>query len=182
VLAQRAKAGTKAAARLDGVLPTGGPGRDLRPEELAALARAIAAEPALWRPLVEHDPDERRHESLFSDEHLGLWVISWMPGHDTGFHDHDGACGAVAVAEGTVREERPFRGSAPRRIDPSTGESFCFDATELHRMIDVSDEPAVTIHAYSPPIDRMGLYSVDDDGYVTRQSIPWDQTLDADDA
>ena len=150
--------------------------------ELRETLLAFAARPESWRPLVRHDPGERTYVLLHRDERMELYVVCWMPGHDTGFHDHDGACGAVAVAEGKIREERPFWRCAPRRIDPSTGESFCFDATDLHRLVDVSDEPAVKIHAYSPPIDRMGLYSVDEDGYVTRQSIPWDQTLDADDA
>ena len=155
------------------------PGRILEPAELSALAQRIAADPAAWRPLVSHDPDHRGHQQLYIDEYLGVWVISWMPGQDTGLHDHELSNGGIAVAEGTILEERPRWGMEPRRIDAKAGDAFCLNDTEIHRMANVSDAPAVTIHAYSPPIDRMGLYAVDDDGAFRRRAIPWDETLDA---
>ncbi|MDQ3933154.1 MAG: cysteine dioxygenase family protein [Actinomycetota bacterium] len=154
------------------------PGRQLAPDELAAWSLEIACREELWWPLACFDGEERKHRSLYVDEHIGIWVISWMPGHDTGFHDHDESCGGVAVAHGRVREERPRWGREPHRIDPCRGESFCFDDTEIHRMVNVGDEPAVTIHSYSVPLKRMGIYSTHRDGQLCRRAVPWDETLE----
>jgi predicted metal-dependent enzyme (double-stranded beta helix superfamily) len=153
--------------------------RLLAPDELEQLVQALVREPEVWQPLVREDGD-RVHELLHLDDRVGVWVVTWMPGHDTRYHDHQRSCGAVVVAEGTIREDRPRWGEDPRRIEPGAGESFSFDATEIHRMANLSGTRAVTIHAYSPPIQRMGLYTIDDDCSLRRRSIPWDETLDAD--
>jgi predicted metal-dependent enzyme (double-stranded beta helix superfamily) len=150
---------------------------DLGPEALAGVALAISRQPDLWAPFVVHDPSERQYESLYADERIGIWVICWMPGQDTGFHDHDRSCGGVAVAMGSIYEERPVWSGPPRRVNPGAGETVCFDETEIHRMANVSDEPAVTIHAYSPPLARMGSYALDADGYVRRLPVDWDHRL-----
>ncbi len=155
------------------------PGRLLEPDELRETAEAIAKRPDLWRGLVVHDASRRQYTSLYVDRHIGVWVISWMPGHDTGWHDHAASHGAVAVALGEIREERPVLGGPPRRTDATPGESFCFDNTEIHRMADLSAGPAVTVHAYSPPLLHMGVYIVESDGYIRRRHVDWDEHLDA---
>jgi predicted metal-dependent enzyme (double-stranded beta helix superfamily) len=148
-------------------------------EELVELVQSLARQEHLWRPLVHHDPEARRYASLYVDEHVGIWVISWMPGHDTGLHDHDGSQGAVAVVEGEIRSDQPTWGSGPRSVDVPAGSAFGFDGAELHRMVDATDGPAVTIHAYSPPLRSMGMYREDDDGAVRRRAVGWDEHLDA---
>ena len=45
---------------------------------------------------------------------MTVWLICWMDGHDTGFHDHDGAAGAVAVVAGP--SARSACGSPTRRV------------------------------------------------------------------
>ena len=73
---------------------------DLDRATLRRVVADLAARPDLWRPLVTLDAERRRFEQLWRDEHLDVWVISWMHGHDTGFHDHDVSQGAVAVVAG----------------------------------------------------------------------------------
>jgi quercetin dioxygenase-like cupin family protein len=158
-------------------LPARPRGRDLEAPELAQLARAIAMRPELWRPLVQHDPDERRYASLHVDRHLGIWVISWMRGHDTGFHDHDVSRVGLAVAAGAVTDERPVWGSPPRCIEAVAGDSWTCERDEIHRMRATGDEPTVTIHAYSPPLARMGVYRLERDAYVSRSPVGWDWHL-----
>jgi predicted metal-dependent enzyme (double-stranded beta helix superfamily) len=155
------------------------PSRKLESPELARVARAVVATPELWRPHVRLEQGPRQYTSLYVDANIGIWLICWMPGHDTGFHDHDASSGGVAVASGSVREERPVWGREPRRIDPGPGESFHFDETEIHRIVNVCDEPAVTVHCYSPPLQRMGAYLVERDGYLRRRPIAWDERLEA---
>jgi predicted metal-dependent enzyme (double-stranded beta helix superfamily) len=151
--------------------------RDLDRSELRALVRRIAAEPDRWRPLVRRTGTDRHFEQLWRDNHVDVWVISWASGNDTGFHDHDVSCGAVAVVEGEVVEERLVLGGAPRRLRHRAGETFDFDAAHVHRMCQDSDVPAVSIHAYSPPLWRMGSYAVEADGTLRRRSISYAEEL-----
>jgi len=154
------------------------PGRELDTDELRALAERVAADESLWRPLAERPDGNRGYAPLEADGYVGIWVIVWMPGADTGFHDHAGSRGAVAVAAGEIREERPVWGGDAHRIDAHTGESFSFDDTEIHRMTNVTDRPAVTVHVYSRPLERMGMYRVDDeDGRLRRCHVDWDTEL-----
>jgi hypothetical protein len=153
--------------------PTG----DLAPSEVEAWVGALAAEPARWRHLVRHDPGERVYEELLRDDHLAVWLICWMEDHDTGFHDHDLSAGAVAVVDGAVREDRLLVGAAPASRVVAAGSSFSFAASDIHRVLHHGDAPAVTLHAYSPPLWRMGAYEVRADGALTRHSLSYAEEL-----
>jgi mannose-6-phosphate isomerase-like protein (cupin superfamily) len=150
---------------------------DLDRTELRELVRQIAAAPGQWRALVRHGTAERTFEQLRRDQHVDIWVISWTRGSDTGFHDHDLSRGAVAVVEGEVIEERLVLGGAPRELLHRAGDVFDFDASHVHRMRQVLDMPAVSIHAYSPPLWRMGTYAVAADGTLRRESISYAEEL-----
>ena len=150
---------------------------DLDKTELRALVAQIAADPAQWRHLVRHTTAERTFEQLRRDQHVDIWVISWTSGSDTGFHDHDLSRGAVAVVDGEVIEERLVLGGPPRELLHRAGGVFDFDASHVHRMRQVRDLPAVSIHAYSPPLWRMGTYVVAPDGTLRRESISYAEEL-----
>jgi predicted metal-dependent enzyme (double-stranded beta helix superfamily) len=145
--------------------------------ELRDLVSRIAADPQQWRPLVSFDTAERHFEQLLRDDQVDVWVISWVNGNDTGFHDHDVSSGAVAVVEGELVEERLVVGGAPRVRRHGAGEVFDFDASHVHRMRQDAAAPAVSIHAYSPPLWRMGTYVVEADGTLRRQSISYAEEL-----
>jgi len=146
-------------------------GRYLSGAELEAVAASVGAEPELWRNLVRADRDQRVYESLLEDEYLAVWLICWMDGHDTGFHDHDRSSGAVAVVQGALREERLRFGAPPATEVVAAGQAFDFAATDIHRVVHAAGEPAVSVHAYSPPLDRMGSYVVEPGGALRRQSL-----------
>jgi hypothetical protein len=150
---------------------------DLDGPALCGLVGRIAAQPAAWRPLVRHDAGQRHFAQLWRDDHVDVWVISWMRGHDTGYHDHDLSSGAVAVVEGQLVEERLVIGAAPRRRRYRVGDVFDFDAAHVHRMHHPGNRPAVSIHAYSPPLWRMGAYTIDPDGTLRRTSISYAEEL-----
>ncbi|HEV2786309.1 MAG TPA: cysteine dioxygenase family protein [Solirubrobacteraceae bacterium] len=151
--------------------------RSLDRQELRELVARLAADPAHWRPLVRYGTGERHFEQLCRDAHVDVWVISWATGNDTGFHDHDVSNGAVAVVEGERVEERLVLDGAPRRFRHRAGEVFDFDAAHVHRMLQDSATPAVSIHAYSPPLWRMGSYAVAPDGTLRRHSISYAEEL-----
>jgi hypothetical protein len=150
---------------------------DLDLASLQQLVTRIAADRAAWHQLVDLDIEHRHYAQLWRDDHIDIWVISWMNGHDTGFHDHDVSSGAVAVVEGELVEERLTIGGPPRRSSYQAGTSFHFDASHVHRMHQAGGGPAISIHAYSPPLWRMGAYAIECDGALRRTSISYAEEL-----
>ena len=129
---------------------------------------------------VQHDPTQRTYKQLLRDEHLDVWLLCWSHDHDTGFHDHDLSAGAVAVVAGSVREERLVLGrpvDAPIARTAGAGSSFNFGASDIHRVLHAGTEPAVTIHAYSPPLVRMGSYTIEPSGQLRRHAVSHEQEL-----
>jgi predicted metal-dependent enzyme (double-stranded beta helix superfamily) len=146
-------------------------GRDLTGPELAEFVSELADRPELWIGLVRHDATQRVYEELLSDEHLRAWLICWSEDHDTGYHDHDISCGAVSVLSGRVREERLRIDGSPRDQTYKAGDSFHFSAADIHRVRHAGSDPAVTLHVYSPPLQRMGAYVIGQDGVLARHSV-----------
>ena len=146
-------------------------GRDLSAAELEAYVRELADRPELWIERVKHDASQRVYEELLSDSHLTAWLICWMDEQDTGFHDHDVSAGAVAVVGGRVREERLAIDGPPRQRTFAAGDAFHFSAADIHRVRHAGSDPAVTLHVYSPPLDRMGAYVIGDDGVLARHPV-----------
>ncbi len=152
-------------------------GRDLGGPELQAFAQELASRPELWIDLVKHDVTQRVYEELLSDEHVTAWLICWMEDHDTGFHDHDISAGAVAVIGGRVREERLAIDHRSRNRVFGAGESFHFSPADIHRVRHAGADPAVTLHVYSPPLMRMGAYTVAPDGVLERHAVSYAEEL-----
>jgi hypothetical protein len=146
-------------------------GRELSGPELETFVGELADRPELWIHLVEHDATQRHYEQLLGDEHLSAWLTCWLEDHDTGFHDHDVSSGAVAVLSGAVREQRLAIESPPRARTLTAGERFHFSPADIHRVTHAGSGPAVTLHAYSPPLLRMGTYVVGEDGLLARHSM-----------
>jgi predicted metal-dependent enzyme (double-stranded beta helix superfamily) len=145
--------------------------------ELIAVVRRLAAQPERWAHLVEHDPERRVYEELLRNDELAVWLICWMDDHDTGFHDHDLSSGAVAVVEGEVAEDRLVLGGAPVTRRFARGEAFDFSASDIHRVRHAGSAPAVTIHAYSPPLWRMGSYEILPGGELRRHALSYAEEL-----
>jgi predicted metal-dependent enzyme (double-stranded beta helix superfamily) len=150
---------------------------DLGQDELTRLVAGLAARPEAWQHLVVHRDDARTYVELHRDEHVAVWLICWMNDHDTGYHDHDLSAGAVGVAAGAVREERLVIGGEPLVRVAAAGEAFAFGPADIHRVAHAGHEPAVTIHAYSPPLWRMGAYEVLDSGVLRRWSLSYAEEL-----
>ena len=152
------------------------PGRDLDPGELQELVTAIARDPDRWAHLVGFDDDERVYASLHRDAHVDVWLLCWTPVNDTGWHDHDISSGAVAVVAGELIENNLRVGSASLERRVGAGESFSFGPDHIHRL-NGAERGTVSVHAYSPPLWRMGQYAVTDDGVLRRVSVSYADEL-----
>ncbi len=139
-------------------------------EALARFTGWLAASPERWAHLVRHADDVRVYAQIWDDEDVNAWVICWSEDQDTGFHDHDDSAAAIAVVSGRVREDRLTLGSSPRSRELGAGTTFTIPPVAIHRVLHAGREPAVTIHAYSPPLRRTGAYRIGPDGALEREA------------
>jgi mannose-6-phosphate isomerase-like protein (cupin superfamily) len=150
--------------------------------ELEQFAAALAAAPGRWAHLVRHAGDGRVYEQIWDDRDVNAWVICWSEDQDTGYHDHDESAAAVAVISGRVREDRLTLGTPPRSREATAGETFTVPPVAIHRVLHAGQAPAVTIHAYSPPLTRTGAYRLAPTGELQRESLPSEIELAAEPA
>ena len=145
-------------------------------ERLVQIARTVAARREIWTPHYDPAADQRTYASLHRDADLDVWAIFWLPENDTGWHDHDTSSGAVHVVSGALEEHELIHGGPDRRRTHRAGTTFTFGPSDIHRV--TCEVPrAVSIHVYSPPLWRLGQYSVDAEGRLHRQSVSYADEL-----
>lgn len=146
------------------------PARNLGQRELADLVANLADNPDLWGDQVTYAGGRRHYVSIHRDEYIDVWLICWSPGNDTGWHDHDVSSGAVRVVRGALRESNLRIGGAPAQRIVSEGSGVCFGPEHIHRLTGEAEQ-TISLHAYSPPLWRLGQYVIDDDGVMRRVSV-----------
>jgi Cysteine dioxygenase type I len=152
------------------------PDRPLDRRELLELADSIAADPTVWEAHVRYSDEHRHYVSLHRDSHVDVWILCWTPSNDTGWHDHDTSSGAVAVARGELVEHNLAVGAASLEVKVPAGQSYSFGPDHIHRMTGLATG-SVSIHAYSPPLWRMGQYAISGTGVLRRTSVSYADEL-----
>ncbi len=158
-----------ALASLDGLVPHEGL---LSPDELEGVAREIAARTELWGPLVRCDANQRQYELVYEDDRMDAWILSWMPGQGTGFHDHYISGVGLCVASGCVREDMMVYGAEHQSRRLCAGEARRGGPGYIHRVRHDEGAPAVTVHVYSPRLDWVGQYRLDEHAVMQREVRP----------
>lgn len=128
---------------------------------LVEIAQAIADRPEDWLYRVRLSADGRWYERLQQDDDHEVWLISWLPGQATGFHDHGESEGAFTVVLGSLEEREP---GEVRTVD--AGRSWVFGRDYVHDVRNASGAPAVSVHVYSPPLTSMRRYEETDEGLI----------------
>ncbi|MGW3347946.1 cysteine dioxygenase [Nonomuraea rubra] len=153
------------------------PERVLDRRELRDLVNELAAHPEEWHEQVDFPADGGRHyASLYRDAYVDVWLLCWRPEDDTGWHDHDISSGAVHVVQGALKECNPRIGGEHLETVVPEGQSFSFGPDHIHRLTGAV-EHSVSIHAYSPPLWRLGQYSIDGTGVMRRVSVSYADEL-----
>ena len=148
------------ATRADRGLPVRGhrhDGQPLNPAELGRLVRATAAAADNWREIVRFTESSRWFQRLALTTDYEIWLLSQR----TGFHDHGHASGAFAIARGELLETLAAPGTTRlRHRVAQPGSVTTFGAHHLHDVGSNSSEPAISVHAYSPPLSAMRCYEM----------------------
>jgi predicted metal-dependent enzyme (double-stranded beta helix superfamily) len=138
--------------------------------ELEQVAMAIRDRPELWEPLLVVDAHRRRYRLLFEDERTDIWVLCWMPGQSTGFHDHDVSDVGIAIARGMIVERQLKLPTGATALELRQGDMRQGPAGYIHSVAHGEGAPAVSIHCYSPPLMKVGQYRVDAEGVLSRDA------------
>jgi hypothetical protein len=94
-----------------------------------------------------------------------------MPGQGTGFHDHYISGVGICCAAGGIREDLMVYGQGDTALHLRPGDSRHGGPGYIHRVRHEAGEPAVTIHVYSPRLDWVGQYRLDEATAVVRREI-----------
>jgi quercetin dioxygenase-like cupin family protein len=119
--------------------------------QFAALANAIAGDRGRWAPLVRFDAVSRWYHRLRSGPGYEVWLLSWVPGQGSGPHGHGPSHGVYTVLDGALTERAEGRGT--HVLTP--GSLRVFAPGYVHEMINVTLEPAVSLHVYFPGLTEM---------------------------
>jgi quercetin dioxygenase-like cupin family protein len=127
--------------------------------DLVALTRAVAAQVRTGVHPVRIDPLRRWYQLLRTDDYVDVWLISWATEQAAELHDHAGSLGALTVVSGELLEQRWMGdGLRPRRL--RAGRSVGFPLGHVHDVGNPAPAPAISVHAYSPPLTAMSYYAV----------------------
>ena len=143
----------------DGDFVSRGGRQIVRPPALQRLSATVAEHPEVWADYVRFDLGHRYYARLHRDAGFEVWLICWEIGQDTLMHDHGGAVGAFAVAQGALIEDYGDRHA--HQIDfrvHQAGASTPFDETYVHNLTNYGLEQTVSVHAYSEPLTTMNFY------------------------
>jgi predicted metal-dependent enzyme (double-stranded beta helix superfamily) len=135
------------------------------PHALAGIARKLADDAEIWRPLLHFDSDRRWYSRLRVGLGWEAWLLTWLPGQGTDLHDHGGSSGAFTVLEGQLQELIPAPvGANPVRMAARTLRSphvRAFGPSHIHQVINHGSRPAVSLHVYGPALSLMNRYELD---------------------
>ena len=142
--------------------------RNPRPRtNLAEIATRLASQRSLWEQLVRFDPVSRYYARLAAEPEFEAWLLTWVPGQGTDWHDHGGSAGAFITVRGALTEEHATTSpdAAPRVVpgsrELSEGTLRAFGTKHIHRVTNNGWEPAVSLHVYSPALVEMNAYVTD---------------------
>jgi hypothetical protein len=131
---------------------------------------------------VTVDLEHRWYRLLSSDGYVDVWLISWAGEQGAELHDHAGSLGALTVVRGTLTER--YWAPAQRRLHARplpAGVSVGFALGHVHDVRnDTAEEPAVSVHAYSPPLTAMSYYRIEPGGLPRRTRTELTRAPEAD--
>lgn len=133
----------------------------LSQRQLAAVARSLASRPEEWISRLRLSTEGRWYARIRDSADYEAWLISWLPGQETGFHDHGNSAGAFAIAWGALQERLPGK-----TMVIGSGQVRAFHPQFAHNVRNTSGSPAVSVHAYSPPLTEMTRYKLTQRGLV----------------
>ncbi len=146
-------------------------------DELTAALGRLDLSAADLGEFVRFGAQSYTHNLVKGGRWYQVWVLCWKNGQRSPIHDHRGSSCGVRVLRGTATQtEFVFAPNghvkAVRSDDLPAGSVLGSLDTDLHQVsnLQAGDADLVTLHVYSPPLLKMGTYSLTD---LTRGEETW---------
>lgn len=124
---------------------------------LVTVVSDLASDPSQWLPAVRFDQQRRYYTRLHADHRVDVWLLTWLTTQSTDLHDNGGSAAAFAVVRGELREVRVDDRGHLRSHIRLPGEMIWLAPGVVHDVRNAAG-PAVSVHAYSPPLTSMTFY------------------------
>ena len=141
-------------------------------DTLMKITDTLAARRELFEDLLVDHEVNRWWLSLFVTESFEVRLLTWEREQSSDWHDHGGSSGAWTVTAGALYEA--FR--APDHVSIFdrhyvAGDHGSFGPEHVHDVVYEAGKPAVSIHAYSPPLSGLTVYDRTQFGFVAREFV-----------
>jgi cysteine dioxygenase len=150
------------------------------PSELTSLLRRLDVGPGELAGWVRFSERSYQRNLVRAGEWYHLWVLCWRNGQRSPIHDHTGSACGVRVLAGTATVSQFARAAnghvkAVGSEDHAAGAVLFSADDDLHQVsnLQAGNADLVTLHVYTPPLLRMGVYSI---LAPTRSEEVWDLT------
>jgi cysteine dioxygenase len=122
-----------------------------------------------YGPFVHFSAQTYRRNLMREGNWYNLLVLCWKNGQRSPIHDHKGSCCALRVLEG-VMTETIFEFAPNGLVKPIfsrdlfPGQVAGSEDTDMHQVsnLQAGNADLITLHLYSPPLMKMGTYSLTD--------------------
>ncbi len=141
-------------------------------EQLELIVTTIACRPDLYKDLIVDDGESRWWLLLYRTPNFEVKLLTWTADQSSDWHDHGGSSGAFSVTGGSLYERRRSAdGVGIESSVHSPGAVTSFGTDYVHDVDFRTGEPAVSIHAYSPPLNGLTFYDHTAYGFVAREIV-----------
>jgi mannose-6-phosphate isomerase-like protein (cupin superfamily) len=138
--------------------------------DLVSITQDLASDEGTWRPLVRFREEGRWWTRLHGDDALDVWLLTWLADQSTDLHDHGASAAAFTVIEGTLSEVR-VAGLTERASVAPAGCTVTVEPGVVHDVRNPTGRPAISIHAYSPPLRQMTYYRQESSGRLAVDQV-----------
>lgn len=120
------------------------------------------------KALACFDQETYSRKRLFKNEHCEVLLLSWLNGQRSKIHDHLHTSCGVKIMHGEATETL-FEVAANGQIFASQsthypqGSVTVSQDNDIHQIsnLQAGDEPLITLHIYSPPLNQFHLYQLE---------------------
>jgi len=142
---------------------------EVRIEDIVACLHSGGIPATVLDGLLQPDPHRPYgRRVLIQSDHLEVMLATWTPGVQCAPHTHGTSIGGVLVVRGTARHRVFVANDAGIEVaveeQVGSGRVLVCRRGLLHSMGDGGgEEPLVTLHLYTDPIDHMVVYDLEGD-------------------
>lgn len=165
----------------------------LDPNKVAQLLSETNVSSSEIQPLLHFRKDRYTRNLVHRSSTFDVIVLCWPPNSGTAVHDHGQQFGWVRVLKGALEEIRYEDGDSPTEMDsdrtwiprvhsrvviPAGPAVAAVDSNHGVHKLGALDNPAVSLHIYSKPLDTCLVFD-EQDGHIGCKELEYDTTPDS---